>query len=38
MQGYRKRFVLSDIIKRLQVNPAVTLLGARQVDIDTGRK
>jgi predicted AAA+ superfamily ATPase len=30
MQGYRKRFVLFDIIKRLQVNPAVALLGARQ--------
>ena len=35
MQGYRKRLVLSDIIKRLQVNPAVALLGARQVGKST---
>ncbi len=35
MQGYRKRFVLSDVVKRLQVNPAVALLGARQVGKST---
>jgi len=35
MQGYRKRLVLSDIVKRLQVNPAVALLGARQVGKST---
>jgi len=35
MQGYRKRLILSDIVKRLQVNPAVALLGARQVGKST---
>jgi len=35
MQGYRERSVLSDIIKRLQANPAVALLGARQVGKST---
>jgi len=35
MQGYRNRLVLSQIVKRLQVNPAVTLLGARQVGKST---
>jgi len=35
MHGYKKRLVLSDIVKRLQVNPAVALLGARQVGKST---
>jgi len=35
MQGYRNRFVLSDIVKRLRSNPAVALLGARQVGKST---
>jgi len=35
MQGYRKRSVLSDVVKWLQVNPAVALLGARQVGKST---
>ncbi len=35
MQGYRKRLALSEVLKRLQVNPAVALLGARQVGKST---
>ena len=35
MQGYRNRLVLSDIEMRLQSNPAVALLGARQVGKST---
>lgn len=35
MQGYRERNVLSDIVKRLHANPAVVLLGARQVGKST---
>jgi len=35
MQGYRERTLLSDIVKRLHDNPAVVLLGARQVGKST---
>jgi len=35
MQGYRKRAILSGVLKRLQSNPAVALLGARQVGKST---
>ena len=35
MHGYRKRVILFNIVKRLQVNPAVALLGARQVGKST---
>jgi len=35
MQGYRERNILSDIVKRLHTNPAVALLGARQVGKST---
>jgi len=35
MQGYKKRFLLTEILKRLQSNPAVALLGARQVGKST---
>lgn len=35
MQRYRKRIVLPVVLKRLQANPAVALLGARQVGKST---
>jgi len=35
MQGYRKRKILSIIVRRLHTNPAVVLLGARQVGKST---
>jgi len=35
MHGYKKRTVLDKILKQLQVNPAVALLGARQVGKST---
>jgi len=35
MQGYRERVVLPEVLKRLHTNPAVALLGARQVGKST---
>jgi len=35
MQGYRKRNILPEIVRRLRSNPAVVLLGARQVGKST---
>jgi len=35
MQGFRQRAILTEILKRLQSNPAVALLGARQVGKST---
>jgi len=35
MHGYKKRIILNSMIKRLQANPAVALLGARQVGKST---
>jgi len=35
MHGYRPRNVVADIVNRLRTNPAVALLGARQVGKST---
>lgn len=35
MHGYKKRLIFTSMIKRLQANPSVALLGARQVGKST---